>query len=680
MSRTAVHAVFLFISALFSITLVAQNEPQTKNIPELPIEYFTKTSENRSAIISPDGKHAIIITKKDGKDVFGIIRTKDQKPISLIGVSGSKNHVDKVHWVNNERLVYTIYETKKYDKRYFGTGELFGVNLDGSKHKIIFGHRARQGKGFSKHKKAETSYATHKIISYLKNDKKSILIAYYPFKLIGDYWRYDYYAKPYIKKLDIYSGKMTDLGSLPISGSRALVDNNSDVRFAIGIDEENNRVISYRETPQSKWVNYSIENFEGVDAVPLSFAKDNQSVYLTANVGSGTRALYLFDLKNQSFKKLFHDKNVDIGRRGYDYINKRIIYVATELGVPKYHYLEPKHKAAKLHRALLRSFPNQDIKITSATESYDKAIVLVYADNNPGDLYLVGTNPLRADYLMSLSKWIEPSYLVKTKPVNFTTRDGQIIHGYLTKPRGAGSEKPPFVVYPHGGPHGIRDEWYYQWRVQLLANRGYAVLQVNYRGSGGFGKEFEEIGYGKWGTLMQDDITDATRALVNQNIADPERICIYGGSYGGYAALMGVIREPNLYKCAIGSAGVYDLPLMFEEGDIPNRLKAGLAYLREAVGEDVADLKSRSPVYNVNKIKANILLIHGNKDERVPISQAEALKVALDGIEKPYSWLELSGEGHYTFDERNRTLSFEKILAFLDKNIGEQSLKNIAQD
>ena len=236
------------------------------------------------------------------------------------------------------------------------------------------------------------------------------------------------------------------------------------------------------------------------------------------------------------------------------------------------------------------------------------------------------------------------------------------------RPRGK-AKQYPLVVIPHGGPHGVRDYWQYQTEVQLLANRGYAVLQVNFRGSGGFGLAHQEAGYGKWGTLMQDDITDAVYALITDNIVDKNRMCIYGGSYGGYSALMGTIRTPDLFKCAIGSVGVYDLPLMFKEGDITNT-KSGLAYLKNVLGENQEDLKQRSPSYNVDKIKANILLIHGKQDERAPIEQVESLKSAMDKHNKKYQYLEISDEGHGYRDPKNKALVFKTILSFLDENIG----------
>ena len=270
---------------------------------------------------------------------------------------------------------------------------------------------------------------------------------------------------------------------------------------------------------------------------------------------------------------------------------------------------------------------------------------------------------------MSKRKWLDPELMAHTDSMTFETRDGATIHGYVTLPKGK-DKNVPLVVLPHGGPHGVRDYWGFDWEVQLLAHHGYGVLQVNYRGSGGFGLDFEESGHGKWGTMMQDDLTDATKVLIDSGVADSSRVCIYGQSYGGYAALMGAVREPELYRCVIGSMGVYDLPMMFKEGDIADR-ESGLAYLRQALGEDQEDLQSRSPAYNADKIKAEVLLIHGVRDERAPIEQAESLQKALKQAGVPYQWLEIGNEAHGYYDEQNRLTVYRKVLAFLDANIGK---------
>jgi dipeptidyl aminopeptidase/acylaminoacyl peptidase len=224
------------------------------------------------------------------------------------------------------------------------------------------------------------------------------------------------------------------------------------------------------------------------------------------------------------------------------------------------------------------------------------------------------------------------------------------------------------VVLPHGGPHAIHDTWEFNPEVQLLASRGYAVLQVNFRGSGGYGMDFQSAGYREWGGKMQDDITDATHWAIEQKIAAADRICIYGASYGGFAALMSAAREPDLYRCAVGYAGIYDLELMYQSGDVPDS-RTGVAYLERVLGSDVTRLRAQSPAWNAQNIKAPVLLIHGKADWRADYEQAERMKAALEKNNKKYEWLVLSREGHGIYDEDSRREVYERILQFLAANL-----------
>ena len=265
-------------------------------------------------------------------------------------------------------------------------------------------------------------------------------------------------------------------------------------------------------------------------------------------------------------------------------------------------------------------------------------------------------------------EWQDPETMATMRPIEFAARDGQRIHGYVTLPRGSDGKQLPMVVLPHGGPFGIFDSWGYDTDPQVLAAAGYAVLQINFRGSGAHGRAFEQAGGREWGGLMQDDVTDGTRWAVSEGIADPARICIYGASYGGYAALMGAAREPSLYRCAAGYVGVYDLPLMFREGDM-RQLESGRTYLREWIGEP-AELGKVSPVNLATSIKVPVFLAAGGKDERAPIEHSERMEKALRAAGVPVETLFVRTEGHGFFTEEHRAEFYSRLLAFLDRNIG----------
>ena len=242
------------------------------------------------------------------------------------------------------------------------------------------------------------------------------------------------------------------------------------------------------------------------------------------------------------------------------------------------------------------------------------------------------------------------------------------MHGFLTIPHGSDGKNLPLVVLPHGGPFQVSDEWGFNPEAQLLAAAGYAVLQVNFRGSSGYGRAFSQAGAREWGGKMQDDVTDATRWAIDQGIADPRRICIYGASYGAYAALEGVAKEPSLYKCAAGYVGVYDLPLMFGKGDT-RELESGRNYLHDWIGEP-SELGKVSPVNQAASIKVPVFLAAGGQDERAPIEHSERMEKALRNAGVPVETLFIRSEGHGFYTTEHQVQFYTKLLDFLARNIG----------
>jgi dipeptidyl aminopeptidase/acylaminoacyl peptidase len=259
--------------------------------------------------------------------------------------------------------------------------------------------------------------------------------------------------------------------------------------------------------------------------------------------------------------------------------------------------------------------------------------------------------------------------MAKVQPFEFKARDGLQIHGYLTTPQDSDGQKLPMIVSVHGGPHGVSDRYDYEYERQLFASRGYAVLQVNYRGSGGRGRDFMLAGFGKWGREMQDDVTDGVRWAIQEGIADPARICIYGGSYGAFSALVGVAREPELFKCAVGYSGIYDLSLLAGSGEIQSQA-AGASYLKDAVGGSELELKARSPVYLARNIRAKVLLIHGTDDARAPIEHAQRMRKALTDAGNPPEWMVAADESHGFGDAVNRGAAYRAMLNFFAANLG----------
>jgi dipeptidyl aminopeptidase/acylaminoacyl peptidase len=453
----------------------------------------------------------------------------------------------------------------------------------------------------------------------------------------------------------------------PLGGARLLLDFDDNVRFAYGENERRKEAVSWKPEPGGAWTSFEIEGFRDETVTPWRLSTDNRSVFLTGTrEGESVEALYRLDLQTKALEKVhaFEDAGIDLLIT--DFADREIVGVSGYAARPNDYWLVKDNPAARTYQALQRAFPQNRVNVTSTSEDGRQAIVFVDSDINPGDYYLFDTTTLRAEFLRAGRIWIEPKQMRPKEPFALTARDGLALHGYVTRPAGDGPH--PMVVLPHGGPHGVRDGWEFDSEVQLLANRGYAVLQVNFRGSGGYGMDFESAGYREWGGKMQDDLTDATRWAIEQKIAPADRICIYGVSYGGYAALMSASREPDLYRCAIGYAGVYDLEYVLESGDIPDS-RSGRAYLERVLGSDVARLRTQSPVYNAQNIKAPVLLIHGKVDGRADYEHAKRMRAALEKNQKKVEWLALEGEGHGAYDEATRRQVYERILQFLDTNL-----------
>ena len=291
---------------------------------------------------------------------------------------------------------------------------------------------------------------------------------------------------------------------------------------------------------------------------------------------------------------------------------------------------------------------------------------MVSSPTRTPEYYLYDSKKGTVEFLFDAFPGIDDAILSPSDAFSIKARDGMELHGYITLPMGK-EEKHPLIVMPHGGPHA-RDHWGYDPSVQMLAASGYAVLQINFRGSTGYGQDFLEAGYGEWGRKIQADIIDATYWAISSGLADPDRVAIYGASFGGYSALQAPILEPDLYKAAIGYVGVYDLDMLYTTGDIQTT-RWGDAYLDKTLPSTQEERSAQSPLRNVDKLKTPLFIVHGVDDPRAAFEHAEALRDALDAIDYPYEWLAKEGEGHGFYDVDNRVELNNKVLAFLEKHL-----------
>lgn len=633
----------------------------------LPVSYFTRHDVIGTAKISPDGEAIALTAGRYGREALHFLQLEDMEPIG--GVRASEgDELWRFDWVSSTRAIFSLAERHFGRARPTGTGEIFAIDRDGSRRELIYGYRAGESQTGTRLPVREASKATGELLSRLRDDDEHILITEYPWRRRGNFLVQDFDAYPRVARLDVYDGDKRPLHSVPLASADVLIDQADRVRFGIGLNESGKLGVVWKPEPDADWEAFDLPGLRENSVIPRAFSPDNRSVFLTGVAeGESLNALYQLDLTNGTLERRYQHHEAEIEAVVTDLTETEVVGVRVHADKPEYHWLDEHHPAAVLHRMLQQAFSGKAFWITSTTDDGRLALVFVYSDVNPGDYYLFDTEAKKADYLYGARGWVDPRRMRPKEPIIVESRDGLRLHGYLTRPRD--DDGPyPLIVLPHGGPYGVRDRWEFDWEVQLLASRGYAVLQVNFRGSDGYGMNFAGAGIREWGGTMQDDLTDATRWAIDEGIAREGNVCIFGGSYGGYAALMGAVREPDLYACAIGHAGVYDLNLMFETGDIPT-WRVGRGYLERVLGGDEELLRERSPAHNAEHIKASVMLVHGKDDERADYKQAERMKEALEKAGKPFVWRALGYEGHGIYDEETREEVYTEILGFLDEHL-----------
>ncbi|MBO9715589.1 MAG: S9 family peptidase [Pseudoxanthomonas sp.] len=602
---------------------------------EVPVQDFFKDAEFTSVSISPDGKHMAVTVPQEDRTVLAVLRVADKGVVGKWDF-GADRHFRQVLWANNERLLfYVTFKTGRFD---FETskGDMYASNIDGTQ-RIDIPHG---------------DY--YDIVSLTPEDPRTILVE-------------RSVETSYLSKLDVYNGRMVTVATAPVEQGHFLVDHERKPRFVSGTMNDGSNV-TYRRDGES-WTQVHRSERNGATYVPLGFAGDNRHVYMAKGVDGKPESIVLLDTETREEEQL--SSNGTVSPSGYVWSSDRktLLGVMYEDGVPYWDWIARDHPETLAYAGLVKAFPGKAVSFLRPSDDGRYLAMRVYADRQPPDAYLFDRQAGKATYLAGSMDWIKPAEMSPMKPISFKARDGLELNGYVTIPAGSSGKNLPLIVNPHGGPHGPRDEWGFNPEVQLFANRGYAVLQVNFRGSGGYGNAFEGLGYRKWGTAMQDDLTDAVKWAVAQGIADPKRVCIYGASYGGYAALMSAVREPDLYRCTVGYAGVYDLDAQRDADFMAS--ESGRSYLKDAYPTSKSERVAQSPAYGVDRLKIPVMLVHGGKDVRVPIKNMDFLIDRMDKVgKKPEMVVVEPKEGHGFREVQHNVDLYTKMLAFFDKYIG----------
>ena len=620
----------------------------------IPISDFARRADYTGADLSPNGEYVSVRTPYEDRHALTIIKLSGDYSRSVIRFPDGKETVAGAVWSDNNRLIVS----KAIDIGSLTTplldGNIYTVDADSGKQEQIFGYLPDSSNKRSRLKDEGTTY----LLRTIPNSGGDALFVYHPW-LRGN-----------------SDNVTTVFRATTTTGTRRQLDSiRDDVSFAAdnaGVP----RLMWGQNLDGTPWMKYRPTSTEGSEWLPVPkslterelwishFEPDNKTAYAWINDRGEADALYRIDLATGTRTPVLSKPDMtsaDMEYGGYDGGPFAVLYNNAR---PKLEYIDQTSEWTKLHAGLMKLFAGQLVEFVSFSKDNKKVLFFVHSDRNPGAYYLFDRTTNQPALLFQTMEWIDPAKMSPTRPIEFKNAAGVTLSGLYTAPLGK-SGPQPLIVMPHGGPYGVYDSWGFDTDVQFLASRGYAVLQVNYRGSGGRGDLFTQSTYRQWGTGIQDDISDGVKWAIAQGLADGNRVCTYGISFGGYSALMNPIRNPGMYKCAIGYAGVYDLVESVKEDS--SGAKQTAAFFERSMGSDKAELASQSPARRVSEINVPVLLIHGKSDKTAPFEQFSIMEAALKKAGKSYESLAVPDEGHGFYDVKNREEAYRRVEAFLRK-------------
>ena len=627
-----------WLLALTSASLVATSAitAQAQPAKQYPLRDFFKKPDQAYFRISPDGKTLGFMQPYQSRlNIF-------VQPIENVG---SKDGIKRV-----------TAETARDISNYFFKGPqhvLYTKDFGGDEnfHVVMADIATGKVQDLTPHDGTQAN-----ILNALPDDDEHILVTHNKRdKRIFDVYR-----------VNIKTGEEKLAAQNPGNFTSWITDHAGKIRGAVSADGVNTSLF-YRATETDPFKSIVTTNFrESVNVA--AFTADNKRMYVISNRGRDKSALFEFDpVTAKEGKLIFEHPVVDVWALGWSRARNVPTQVDYQVDKTERHFLDA--EAKRIYEALSAKLPGYEVNIQSATKDEQTLIVAAASDRTPGARYLYDVKANSLKKLADINSAIAEADMAEMKPIQYTSRDGLTIRGYLTLPKGVAANNLPVIINPHGGPWA-RDGWGYNPEIQFLANRGYAVLQMNFRGSTGFGRKFWEASFKQWGLTMQDDITDGVNWLVKEGIADPKRVAIYGASYGGYATLSGITRTPDLYAAAVSYVGVSNMFTFMKS--IPPYWKPFLEMMGEMVGneeKDKAQLTATSPALNADKIKTPLFVAQGAKDPRVVKAESDQMVEALKkrGIDVDY--MVKDNEGHGFRNQENQFEFYEAMEKFLAKHL-----------
>lgn len=607
-------------------------------VKQYPLEDFFRNSDRSGYQISPDGNYfSFLAPYEDRMNIF-VQRIGSEDTVRL--TSETARSVAGYMWATNERILFM--KDTAGDENY----QLYGVNLDGSD---LRAYTAFPG--------VRTT-----LIDDLEDVPNEVII--------GMNKRQAEIFDPY--RLNLETGELTQLAENPGNWQGYMTDHEGKLRVVTAIVDGVNTQILYREHEEEEFRPVLTTNFkESVDF--MEFTPDNRLVYAATNLGRDKVALVLMNPATcEELEHLYAHEQYDVSSISYSRKRKKLLAVYCQGHKdPIRHYFDDEEAAFREH---LRSFfEGRRFGITATDKEEQKYLIYVGSDRTRGRYYFYDRAVGSPALLAELAPWLQEEDMVAMHPVTYTSRDGLTIEAYLSLPHPYTPETAkalPVVVHPHGGPWA-RDSWGYSAEVQFLCNRGYAVFQMNFRGSTGYGRKFLEASYKQWGQAMQDDITDGVNWLIAQGIADAKRVAIYGGSYGGYATLAGLCFTPDLYACGIDYVGVSNLLTFMQT--IPPYWRPLLEMMYEQVGDpekDLEMLRAYSPALQAHLIKAPLFIAQGANDPRVNKAESDQMVEALRARGVEVEYMVKDDEGHGFHNQENRFDFYRAMERFLKEQMG----------
>ena len=607
----------------------------------ISLEDFFRNSERTAYQISPDGNYFSYMAPYENR--MNIFVQKVGTDISLRITSETARSIAGYMWADNQRILY-VNDTGG-DENY----QLFGVNIDGT-----------DLRGYTDFPGVRTT-----LIDELEEVSGCVLI--------GLNRRNPEVFDPY--RLDYRTGELTQLAENPGNWQGWMTDHEGHLRSVTAIVDGVNTQILYREREEDEFVPVLTTNFREMVNF-MEFTPDNKRVYAATNLGRDKVALVLMDpLTCEELEVLYEHPVYDLGSISYSRRRKKLLaaYCTGHKEPVRYFFDEDERK---FRERIKEYFPQHRVAVADSDKLEERFLLYVGGDRTRGSYYFYDKLSDEMSKVADVAPWLREEDMVEMLPVTYTTRDGLTVEAYLSLPFGATLETArdlPVVVNPHGGPWS-RDTWGFDSEVQFLCNRGYAVFQMNFRGSTGYGRKFLEASYKQWGQAMQDDITDGVNWLIDKKIADLSRVAIYGGSYGGYAVLAGVTYTPELYACGVDYVGVSNLFTFMKT--IPPYWKPMLEMMYEQVGDPEKDkemMEKYSPALHADKIKAPLFIAQGANDPRVNKAESDQMVEALRcrGVEVEYMVKE--NEGHGFHNQESRFDFYRAMEKFLSRHLSKSS-------